>query len=172
MVPSGTAEPIYAAAALILVKERREAEWATTPFFLLVGDLGGAARYGSRMKDTDDLMTELAACEERVWGALVEGDPTADDEMLDADFMGVYATGFASKADHTGQLADGPTITRYKLTDHRVLRLDDAHAVLSYRADFLRVGQHMTEAMYISSIWRHGAEGWRNIFSQDTTARE
>ena len=124
------------------------------------------------MEQDNELLAELTTCEERVWEALVDGDISADEKMLHADFLGVYSTGFATKADHTAQLDDGPTVTRYKLTDHRVMRLGVDHAVLSYRADFLRAGQRRSEAMYISSIWQRGLDGWRNVFSQDTAARD
>ncbi|QFT60093.1 hypothetical protein FIU94_14780 [Sulfitobacter sp. THAF37] len=122
------------------------------------------------MEHDNELLTELTACEEQVWDALVEGDISTDEKMLHADFLGVYSTGFATKADHTAQLDDGPTISRYKLTGHRVKRLGRDYAMLCYRADFLRAGHNKSEAMYITSIWEQGLDGWRNVFSQDTAA--
>ncbi|MCZ4258497.1 nuclear transport factor 2 family protein [Sulfitobacter sp. G21635-S1] len=124
------------------------------------------------MEKDNELLAELTTCEELVWDALVEGDIATDEKMLHADFLGVYSTGFATRDEHSGQLDDGPTVTRYKLTGHRVMRLGRDHAVLCYRADFLRAGQQASEAMYVSSIWQRGPDGWRNVFSQDTTARE
>src|SRR5690606_35782052 len=47
--------------------------------------------------------------ESRVWDALARGDADADRELLAEDFVGVYPTGFATRAEHVGELADGPT---------------------------------------------------------------
>ncbi|WP_299878080.1 nuclear transport factor 2 family protein [uncultured Sulfitobacter sp.] len=118
-----------------------------------------------------DLLTELHTCETRVWDALVRGDMQADSAALDAGFLGVYPDGFAGKDAHVAQLADGPTIARFDLSDARVKALGRDFAVFSYRADYVRTGQTAPETMYVSSIWqRHGA-GWINVFSQDTPAR-
>lgn len=117
----------------------------------------------------DALLAELKLCETRVWEALVCGDMIADAEALDADFLGVYSDGFAGKVDHVRQLKHGPTIESFTLSRSRALPLGQDHAILSYRADFLRPG-NVPQAMYVSSIWkRHGA-GWVNVFSQDTPA--
>jgi hypothetical protein len=50
----------------------------------------------------------FVALERRVWQALVDGDIEADTDLLDPQFLGVYASGFASRGDHAAQLADGP----------------------------------------------------------------
>ncbi|NOR61674.1 MAG: DUF4440 domain-containing protein [Rhodobacteraceae bacterium] len=117
------------------------------------------------------LQAELTKCEERVWNALVTGDQHADEAALDERFLGVYPDGFAKKSAHVQQLADGPTVQSYTLSDLRVLTLGDDHAVLSYRADFQRRTQAKPEAMYVSSIWQRLAGGWVNVFSQDTPAK-
>ncbi len=119
---------------------------------------------------TTKLLQELRLHETRVWDALVGGDSKADEAALDDSFLGVYPDGFAGKADHVRQLIDGPTVQTYALSDLRVMRLGNDHAVLSYRADFQRLRRAEPEAMYVSSIWRRTQDGWINIFSQDTPA--
>lgn len=114
------------------------------------------------------LLAELTECEERVWQALVRGDPQADAAALSDDFLGVYSDGFATKGDHVAQLGNGPTVQAYALSELRVLALGEDHAVLSYRADYCRQRCEEIEAMFVSSIWRREGMGWINIFSQDT----
>ena len=122
-------------------------------------------------RDTEDgLLKELALLESRVWDALVSGDRQADAAALDDGFLGVYPDGFAGKNDHIQQLAHGPTMHSYELSQHRVLPLGDNHFVLSYRADFVRLNRTDAEAMYVSSIWKRIEQGWINVFSQDTPA--
>lgn len=117
-----------------------------------------------------DLMQTLQCCETSVWDALVDGNADADNAALHSDFLGVYSDGFASKADHVGQLANGPSVARYSLADFQLKALGGEHAILSYRADFLRTGTDDPETMYVSSIWQRDPAGWINIFSQDTPA--
>lgn len=117
-----------------------------------------------------EFLEELRLCESDIWEALVRGDRQADHAALDDSFLGVYSDGFANKIDHVQQLVDGPTVVSYELSDLRVLSLGNEHAVLSYRADFLRRKKTEPEAMYVSSIWRRAEQGWVNIFSQDTPA--
>ncbi|MEO8243171.1 MAG: DUF4440 domain-containing protein [bacterium] len=118
----------------------------------------------------EQLLAELGRCETGVWDALIRGDIAADAAALADNFLGVYADGFAVKADHVQSLEHGATMQSYDLSSMRVMALGADHAVLSYRADFLRVGQARPEAMYISSIWQRTAAGWINVFSQDTSA--
>lgn len=120
----------------------------------------------------NQLLAELSACEASVWDALTCGDRQADDAALADTFLGVYSDGFAKKCDHVQQLGSGPTMQSYHLSVHRVVALGAEHAVLSYRADFLRAGKADPEAMYVSSIWQRKAGGWINIFSQDTVATD
>ncbi len=103
-----------------------------------------------------------------MWNALVEGDQAADAAALDATFLGVYADGFAGKADHVGQLADGPTVRHFALSEITVRPLGQDHALIAYRAEFARVSSDTTEVMFVSSIWQRAGAGWVNIFSQDT----
>ncbi|MEM9785129.1 MAG: nuclear transport factor 2 family protein [Pseudomonadota bacterium] len=110
------------------------------------------------------LLDELAQCETAVWQALVDGHAAADASALHDRFLGVYPSGFADKAAHVGQLADGPTIARFALSD---LRLGPDHALLSYHARFCRP-HGKDEEMYVSSVWMRSDTGWRNLFSQDT----
>lgn len=118
----------------------------------------------------DRLMKALVGCETAVWEALVAGDAVADAAALSADFLGVYPDGFAGKDSHLAQLANGPTVARYQLSDIRVMPLGSDHALLAYRATYQRVGQNAWEAMFVSSIWQRQGAGWTNIFSQDTPA--
>jgi hypothetical protein len=126
------------------------------------------------MQDQDpvhkQLLSAVMAAETRVWQALVTGDAGADEAALAETFLGVYPSGFAGRADHVGQLANGPTVARFELSDARVKPLGDAHALLSYCADFQRVGRPSSERMYVSSIWQRQVGDWINIFSQDTPA--
>ncbi len=117
-----------------------------------------------------ELLAELELCETNVWEALVQGNMQADDKALHEEFLGVYSDGFAGKTEHVQQLAGGPTVESYELSDLRVLSLGADHAVLSYRADFLRKKLTVPEVMYVSSIWRRQIECWINVFSQDTPA--
>lgn len=113
---------------------------------------------------------EILTLEISVWNALVAGDGTVDAELLSEGFLGVYETGFSDKAGHVGQLADGPTVESFSLSDVRLMLPGKELALLSYRAEFKRVGKDQAEAMYVSSLWQETQDGWRNIFSQDTGA--
>ena len=108
------------------------------------------------------------ALETRVWYALAAGDARADRACLSAGFLGVYPTGFAGRDDHAGQLADGPTVARYRIEDARLLPLGAGRALLAYRAVYTRPGHSGSEAMYVSSIWAEEDGRWLNIFSQDS----
>ena len=112
----------------------------------------------------------ILALEMQVWQALVTGDAQADSALLADRFLGVYADGFAGKADHVAQLAHGPTVREFTLTETRFRDLGPDHVLVSYRAEFRRPGRAIAQAMYVSSIWERSATGWVNIFSQDTPA--
>lgn len=119
------------------------------------------------------LLSTLLELENRVWKALMDGDPVADDALLDEEFIGVYATGFATKQGHVAQLRSGPVLTAFSLAEPRVLEVGEGAALLLYRAEFTRAAHSSnvrTEVMYVSSLWRHRLGKWRNVFSQDTRA--
>ncbi|WP_425040328.1 DUF4440 domain-containing protein [Primorskyibacter sp. S187A] len=116
------------------------------------------------------LLAEIKACETRVWDALVRGDAQADAAALHPDFIGIYETGFAGKADHVGQLSHGPTLARFSLDACQIRRLGPQHVVFMYRATFQRIGRDTSETMYVSSIWERDGSGWINLVSQDTPA--
>lgn len=118
----------------------------------------------------DPMLDTILGLERRVWHALVTGDAAADAALLSETFLGVYPDGFAGRSDHTGQLAHGPTVQEFNLHDTHLRHLGDDHMLLSYRAEFRRVGRDPPETMYITSIWQRGGTGWINIFSQDTLA--
>lgn len=111
--------------------------------------------------------------ESRVWEALVSGDASADERLLSDNFLGVYGTGFAGRDEHLGQLASGPVVKSYSLSNARAIHLCPGAVVLSYLAVWSRHGPESSarqERMYISSIWQQQLGVWRNVFSQDTKA--
>ncbi|MCK4711798.1 MAG: nuclear transport factor 2 family protein [Marinosulfonomonas sp.] len=117
-----------------------------------------------------DEIAKFLELEETVWQALVTGDGAMDARMLEDGFLGVYDTGFSDKDGHVGQLNAGPTVAQFTLMDARLLVLGSGVVLLAYKAQFRRVGHDQHEMMYVSSVWRETAQGWRNIFSQDTAA--
>ncbi|UNK71454.1 nuclear transport factor 2 family protein [Microbacterium sp. H1-D42] len=106
--------------------------------------------------------------ESRVWEALVSGDADADRELLSADFVGVYPTGFAVRDDHVAELAGGPSMASYAISEARIVDVAPSTVMLCYRADYLAFGGTTREAMYISSLWQERDGRWWNTFSQDT----
>ncbi len=115
-------------------------------------------------------LAALIALETSVWDALQQGDPSADTDLLAADFLGVYPTGFSDRSDHAGQLGEGPTVAAYAILDPRCVQLSADHALLAYRAQYRRPGSDATEEMYVSSVWSRRDGRWINVFSQDTPA--
>ena len=114
-------------------------------------------------------LEELITLETEVWQALVEGDAEADARLLADDFVGVYPTGFADRSDHVGQIAAGPTVRSYELSEARMLCVSESALMLSYRAVYARLGEAaQQEAMYVSSLWCRRDGHWVNVFSQDT----
>jgi len=110
--------------------------------------------------------------ETEVWEALARGDGGADGRLLSEDFLGVYTSGFADRAAHVAQLADGPTVGEYSLGEARLVVLSEDIVLLAYRATFRRPGEHQPESVLISSIWQEREGRWVNTFSQDTPAAE
>ena len=108
--------------------------------------------------------------ESAVWDALVSGDADADRELLSDDFVGLYPTGFANLDDHAGELADGPSMASYAISEARVIEVSPQAVLLCYRADYQQVGESATEVMFISSLWVERDGRWWNTFSQDTPA--
>lgn len=117
---------------------------------------------------TAPALSEILNLEKQVWMALVEGNASADRALLSADFLGVYPTGFANRDDHVGQFADAPTMAEFELSDERLRVLTPDIVLLSYKADYLRLGATTREAMLISSLWERRNDVWVNSFSQDT----
>ncbi|MEU4385022.1 nuclear transport factor 2 family protein [Promicromonospora sp. NPDC023805] len=106
--------------------------------------------------------------ESRVWDTQVSGDPQAQHELLSADFLGVYPSGFANRTEHAEQLSDGPITTSYSIVDARLIEVSESSVLLCYRADHQPSGQDETESMFISSLWVERDGRWRNTFSQDS----
>jgi hypothetical protein len=112
--------------------------------------------------------------ETRVWEALRLGDSEADGRLLADDFLGVYSIGFAGKALHVAQLANGPTVAEYQLHEPRLISLSEDHVLLCYRADWRLPGSDAGpfESMYVSSLWSRHDGTWLNVFSQDCIATD
>lgn len=109
--------------------------------------------------------------ESQVWKAFETGDAISDSELLTEDFLGVYESGFVSREEHSGQLSKGPLIAHHEISEARIKILTEGVVALSYRVDFVRFHDRkngITEAMYVTSIWREKNGTWKNAFSQDT----
>jgi hypothetical protein len=125
------------------------------------------------MDAADSALDVFIELETKVWDALRSGDAEEDARLLADDFLGVYSSGFANRSDHAGQLANGPTVADFALHDARIMVLSDDHVLLAYRAVWRRAtadGEGSTESMYVSSLWSRRADGWVNVFSQDSAA--
>ena len=121
-----------------------------------------------RTDQTHPDLASLLAVETAVWQALVDGDVAADMALLRQDFLGVYPSGFAGRAEHAGQLEDGPSVQNFRISQARLVEAGPDHRLLCYRADYRRSGADRDAAMYVSSLWQRDGAGWRNLFSQDT----
>jgi len=111
----------------------------------------------------------LLDLETAVWQALVDGDAEADARLLAHDFVGLYPTGFSGRGDHIAQLAAGPTVRSFELSEARMLVVSDSALLLLYRAMYERAGEETPhESMYVSSLWCRRDGTWLNVFSQDT----
>lgn len=113
----------------------------------------------------------FVSLERQVWEALRRGDGAADARLLADDFLGVYESGFGSKAEHIAQVSNGPVVSTFDIEAPRLLRFGPELALLAYRARW-RDAAERTRCGYISSLWAHGAEGWRNVFSQDSNVQD
>jgi hypothetical protein len=121
----------------------------------------------------DELSLEsFLELELEVWEALVRGDAVADADLLSADFLGVYPTGFADRSAHAAQLEGGPTVAEYVVSDARIRVLSSDAVLLAYRADWRRASSTEPETMFVSSLWCRAGDRWENVFSQDTPAAE
>ncbi len=107
--------------------------------------------------------------ETKVWDALKNGDAQADAALLTEDFLGVYSTGMAGKADHASQLKNGPSVLEFSLSDASAMELAEGVVLLTYFVTFSRPRGGET-SMYITSIWQKRNGTWLNVFSQDTEA--
>jgi len=116
------------------------------------------------------LLAQITALETKVWQALVTGDTLADSQLLTVDFLGVYPSGFATKAEHCGQLNEGPVMRSFSLSQAQLKIISPEAVLLSYCARYQRANCAQEEGMYITSLWQRSAKGWLNSFSQDTPA--
>lgn len=120
-----------------------------------------------------DLTVEhFVTLESRVWEALAHGDMVADAACLSDDFLGVYPTGFADRAEHIGQLEHGPTVSTYEIGSPVIRAFTPDHVLLSYEARYRRRPTEPTETMFVTSVWSLVDDQWINVFSQDTPAAE
>jgi hypothetical protein len=122
------------------------------------------------MRDAAEAVDDFIRLETEVWHALVAGNPDADARMLSADFLGVYPSGFSDRDEHAAQLAGGPTVTTFELSETRLVVVSDTAVLLCYRADYTRPPGNEPETMYVSSLWCRRDDRWVNVFSQDTPA--
>lgn len=93
--------------------------------------------------------------ENEVWSALTSGDISTDARLLATEFLDVYPSGFAEKADHTNQLKDGPTVTHYDILEARVHELSEETVLLSYLPNYARFEEGKagkSKSMYVTSI--------------------
>ncbi len=120
--------------------------------------------------DNDELVDLLVRLETAVWDALVTGDRDADEALLSDDFLGVYPTGFATRADHVGALDGGPSMHDFAIDSIRVVEMGDGAARITYAANFRRSESSPEERMYVTSLWERRDGRWLNTFSQDTPA--
>lgn len=119
--------------------------------------------------DYGSVLQETLTLEKQVWDALVAGDREADESLLTLDFLGVYPTGFATRADHSEQLAGTPQFKDFSITQARVIEINSDTRMLAYKARFRRPWPDApTEEMYVSSLWIRSDGAWLNRFSQDT----
>ena len=119
--------------------------------------------------DTD--LNSFVELETSVWDALRRGDVEEDSRLLAEDFLGVYPSGFANRSDHASQLANGPTVADFDLSEARLMVLSDDDVLLAYRADWHRFengGRGARESMYVTSLWSRRDGRWVNVFSQDS----
>lgn len=130
------------------------------------------ARQTVGMAETHMDLDAFVELERGVWDALCRGDADADTRLLSDDFLGVYPSGFATRTEHAGQLANGPTVASYDLHEARLLVVSPDDVMLCYRADWHRIGStdSSAESMYISSLWSRRDGRWLNLFSQDSPA--
>ncbi len=115
----------------------------------------------------------VLALETEVWEALARGDGDTDRALLSDDFVGLYPTGFADRSEHADQLADGPTVASYSITEARLILVSPVAAMLCYRADYEPVRGGVAQGprtMFVSSLWMERDGIWLNVFSQDTPA--
>lgn len=140
-----------------------------SPFRRSVADFQASRSILDRVATLDlDFVLDL---ERKVWEALVRGDAASDEHLLHEDFLGVYASGFGDRSEHVGQLATGPVVLEFRISDARLLVLHPQIAILAYRVEFRRPGRPASDPpdrLYISSAWQRFEQGWKNIFSQDT----
>lgn len=109
----------------------------------------------------------FVALERQVWEALQRGDAAADARLLADKFLGVYDSGFESKAQHVARAAKGPSVSSFELEAPRLMLVSPILALLAYKARWTD-RERKSRATYISSLWERAGEGWQNIFSQDT----
>lgn len=110
--------------------------------------------------------------ETAMWTSLVDGDGPAADRLLSSDYLGVYTTGFADRADYIAALANGPIVASFEISDSRIFVVSDTAVMYSYRADFKSRQDGPIEIMYISSLWCNREGRWVNVFSQDTPGEQ
>ena len=120
---------------------------------------------------TEYSVEEFLDLEKAVWETMKSGDLEAQADLLADNFLGVCETGFAGKSKHCSELAAGPIVADYEISQARIMLLSEGMVLLSYLAISRSLKKGVVGkagGMYISSIWQRFDGGWKNIFSQDT----
>jgi hypothetical protein len=115
----------------------------------------------------------LLGQEKQVWEAIKHKDKAADSKLLADDFVGLYETGFGSKAEHVGQMSASFELLSYDIDQVRWMQISPDAVLLLYRARCQATGvwaSACVKPQYISSLWVKRGTKWLNLFSQDTTA--
>ncbi len=113
--------------------------------------------------------TDVALSLEReVWRALQDGNGEADARLLSEDFLGVYPTGLATRDEHVAQLAAGPSVFEYSITNASTIVITADDLLLTYDVRYRRTAHVDHERMLVTSLWSRRDGDWRNTFSQDT----
>ena len=113
-------------------------------------------------------LDELLAAETDVWVAMRDGDAVASRRALSEDFLGVSSSGCNGRDDHVGDLAEGPTVAWFDLSEEHTMSWGADVALLVYRADYRVPDAADVRTMYVSSVWERRDGRLVNVFSQDT----
>ena len=113
------------------------------------------------------------AMEKEDWEALRNKDKAAATRLLADDFVGMYDSGFATKAEWIKQMDGQYTIDAYTIEEPKVLRPSPTTALLLYKSTCKGTGEwagYCSHLQYISDLMVQRNGKWEDLFSQDTIA--